>query len=233
MKDREDIGSLFEKRLNDATKVPKKELWDKINETLEAEEKKKRRFFLFWLTGGGIALLLILFMGIKTIGNPFDLPNENASERTTTENTLLKNKNASKEDVSTSEAATVSEKPSEENSELQGTKTSEPSEETETITIDASEEKKNQEHVILKGSNKSVSEKKPFKSETSGKKETTFDENYTVTKTYHYYNSETDQTITTHNKKTIDSILNTVKQLDTLVKNQKLEPLPIKKIDSF
>ncbi|RMA57716.1 hypothetical protein [Ulvibacter antarcticus] len=212
MKNREDIGALFEARLQDKSKSPRLEVWEKINETLDAETKRKKRLFFWWFFGS-IATITILLLTTLTVTNTSLF---NASENDSEEELNIQKE--SPIDI-TSEEATESSQMLDENSTNNNESnimfTSEGIEDTEYSKEDqaAIKEEKN---------NNTANEKKRTKIVSHGSKTTTdeanklhfegeheiiFDDGYEVETNYSYYNSETNETIVTSDKKVIDSLI--------------------------
>lgn len=218
MGQKKDIGTLFEKKLNDGKKSANQNLWEKINHSLDEETRKQRRIFFYWLIGGGLlvsmGLLLLIVNGSFSETNPNT--NQNNTPLTEQSNPLSEEKN---------------------NKALFGTENNEASFEvskqdslsiknidetlskieaiTESSEIIENSQKKNQ-------STKTVSNNKSKKN-TSNKK--SIDEVFSVTTKYYYYNSEDGKRIETNDKNIIDSLIS--------IKNQSLDSVTTKTIDSL
>ncbi len=205
MKNKEDIGTLFEKKLQGAQKTPSISLWDRVDETLNKKDKSRKRIFWYW-TGGAITLLLISLLYavspfFKTNGNP---------EKQQIEITLEGNKSEKSIDElpkdSNLNTDTLAEKKS---LEIDATKeiVSEitPLEEKLKTPVPTSKNKKHKSQV----------------SKTNKSKNKFNDENVEVKTTYYYYNSENDFRMETTNKKVIDSILNSTETQNDTIKTYK------------
>ncbi len=52
MKNKEDIGTLLEKKLHGVQKTPSTILWDRVDATLNKKDEKRKRVFWLWAGGG-------------------------------------------------------------------------------------------------------------------------------------------------------------------------------------
>lgn len=184
MRQKKDIGKLFETRLSEGNKIPKESLWEKINTSLDEEKRKRKRLLIYWWLGGGISVLLgsLLWFGA---GNFLNQNSESPSEN----NSLEQNSFSNSEIEKTQRISDTSEEDS-----LQ-------------FKINGEErlskiEKVNEADPINNNKNtlKTTSQKKIQKGKS-------IDEIYTVSEKYYYYNSKDGKQIVTTNKNEIDSLV--------------------------
>lgn len=184
MGQKEDIGKLFEDRLVDTKNNPSKNLWEKINNSLDAEKRKKKKILFYWIAGLGLTVLFGLFLGFGNVG--FLNPNTQSPEKST----LL-----------TDQPFSSSEKES--NQKL-----------NENILKDSLNHiqlnSENLSEVIINQDDSIVTEvgtSSRIKIQKKSTKDKSVDETYTVSKKYYYYNSQDGKQIITTNKKEIDSLV--------------------------
>ncbi len=219
MGQKKDIGTLFEKKLNDGKKTPNISVWDKINISLDEEKRRKRRVIFYWLMGGGISVLLgsvILFE------NVFFQNKESFSQEGNTNVVEDLNTNSTKERGETlfkisKEDSLITRKNDEETFSRIDAQDSE-----ETLSkINTSTKNLKQSEVV--NSPETNSETKMKK--TSSNKNP-IEETFTVSEKYYYYNSRDGKQLITESKKEIDSLISKqYKSLDTITskKNDSLE----------
>lgn len=206
MGQKKDIGKLFENKLNDGKRTPNKNLWDKINTSLEEEMRRKKRFFFYWLVGGGISVILGIFLlfsngsplktepaAKKENGTVVERPNtitDKESNKTLLKNStenLLNNKNEGEEKLSKIDPPIDNLKPNE-------------------------TEISSKNNLKIKTNQNSPNHK-------------SLDETFTVSKKYYYYNSKDGTQLITNNKNEIDSLVSE--------QYKSLDSLATKKVDSL
>lgn len=195
MGQKKDIGKLFENRLVDTKNNLSKNLWEKINNSLDTEKRRKKRILFYWITGLGLTVLFGLFLVFSS--GLFLNPNT----RTPENSTLL-----------TDQPFSPSEKENDQKP-------------NENILKDSLRDiKLNSEklsEVITNQDDSTVAEinnSKKMKIEKRSSKDKSVDETFTVSKKYYYYNSQDGKQLITTNKKEIDSLVSDRhKPLDSLV----------------
>lgn len=221
MRQMKDIGKIFENKLNDGEKEPSKNVWDKINSSLDTEKLRKKKILYTWLVGAGLFSLMVVFLLFNN-----DSPLQSNSPKQ--ENNIPV--------ISQSETSSDS---SDESLEQENDKreVSEVSKEDSFTGINGAKEKASQ--AILSNEDSELKPKE-ISSETNtqvqssdsrrrlektGKKDEFNDEDFTVSKNYHYYNSRNNKTIVTKNKAEIDSLVSE--------QGKFLDSLTTRKIDSL
>lgn len=203
MRQMKDVGKIFENKLNSGKKEPNKNVWEKINTSLEAERLRKKRLLYKWLVGGVLFSTLVLFLLFNNENllqsnspkNQNDIPVINQSDISSEESGEQKDKsNNNKElfevlDDSTSMVGTeIQKEPSQYTLSGENPEISEKENSSETnIQIQSTDAWKN-------------AEKKATHNEFN-------DKDFSVSKIYHYYNSKDNKTIVTKNRNEIDSLI--------------------------
>ncbi len=204
MEQKEDIGALFEKGLNDGKKIPNKSLWEKINTTLDDGKRRKKRIFYYWFVGAGLSVLLgslLLFgNGIFSSSNS-NLPENNTSSPIQSISTIEKGSNETSLENSSKDSLNHQTNTKEKLSKIKNVQ---------------------EDSVFMKKENASK-QMLETKTEKILSKNKSKDENYSVSKNYYYYNSRDGKRLVTSDKMVIDSLL-----LD-----KTLDSVDIKKIDSL
>ncbi len=203
MGNKQDIGKLFEKKLGAGGKIPKESLWEKINTTLDEEKRKRRRILFYWWLGGGISFLVGLFLLFNTENFTNKNPN-NSIDKNLPEQKSLSNSEKEKNErsIQVSEVDSLKFQITEEENYKEG----EVSEFEDDLRNNPT---KNTEKASAK-----TSQKKIQKGNSKGKN---FDETYTVSEKYYYYNSKDGKQIITENKGEIDSLVSQhYKNLDSM-----------------
>lgn len=221
MGQKKDIGELVEKKLSKGKEKPHESVWERINSSLETERLRKKRVLYSWLVGTGLFSALLLFIALNNEGllqsnfpkQQNDIPLTNHSSNSSEQST---------------------EKTGEESYTNEVLKTAK--EDTSIITRE--EEKRTSEFAVTNENLKldekeGVSSLKPKIKQYDSKKKVknnrstgdTFDEDYRVTKNYHYYNSKMKQTIVTQDKREIDSLISE--------QNKSLDSISTSKTDSL
>lgn len=181
MKNRKDIGRLIEEKLDASNVSGKPELWEQIEQTLD--KKKRRRIFILWLSTGGVLAVLLLISIYKYQSNSkeiFEVVGKDVTEQEVMEHS------SKKLDINYPKST------NNENIEI--------SLSVDTTAIQ-SRENKTVDTNFLK-----VSKKAKASLNNSEEKVNEFD-GFEKKTTYHYYSSETDQIISSYNKKWADSII--------------------------
>jgi hypothetical protein len=186
MGQKEDIGQLFEKKLNQAKKIVNPSLWEKISASLEEENRRKKRMLFYWFIGGGITILLasLVLFGNKAFTIKQDSVPEVEHSKTLSENGNSENP------LGTSE-----ENPPVSNNET-GEKLSRgliSADISDTININKDIPKQ------------SIHTNRNAPRNNSRNKSA--EENFTVSKNYYYYNSKNGKQFVTKNKEVIDSLI--------------------------
>lgn len=189
MRQKKDIGKLFENKLNYGKKNPSKALWVKIDTSLEAERRRNRNNFYYWLVGGGITLGL----GLILIINEANLLNKSPNQEINIPLVEHPN-NTSEEEINKNSVMNTSE---------------------ELINVQDMEEQQLTKFEI--SPKDSISEELKTKEaqtiNNAKKKKVKFeDEEYIVSKNYYYYNSKDGKQIITTNKIEIDSLISETKK---------------------
>ena len=261
MKQKEDIGTLFEKRLKEAKRSPNKGLWERINTTLEEESKRRRRVLWLWSGGIGIALLLIALLVV----NPFSF---SGSSSETDTNTLKAS--PSKDEVNTEPTSDINlnatelsssedELKAEPNSAIDAHITEVSSSDDNLRTkansdIPSTEKNYTQGSEVISIENNPVMELSPQKDKVSEVNMTNNKVKKTVTPspkrqknqitktietdtveiktTYHYYNSGNNEQVETTKKEVIDSLMKT-NSIDSTLTYKKTINNNFKAIDSL
>lgn len=188
MQDNKDIGSFFEKKLGEGKKSPDKNLWAKINNSLDEIELKKRKTLPYWLMGIGVFTFIGLFMFLflsEDDKNHSEKPGNNTSSEnsySTFEKTT--NSNYFKVAITDSLETTIN---------------------SEEVHIETITDKENPTSEVAPNSMEIVSE---AKIKRSSAKSFGVDDTFTITEKYLYYNSEDGKQWTTTDKMRIDSLLN-------------------------
>jgi hypothetical protein len=194
MRQKKDIGQLFENKLNNGKKTPSKSIWEKINTSLDAEKRRKKRVFYYWLVGSGITILLgLLLVNTENITQN-NIINKNNTPPFTKQpiKTTAKENNENSVIVSKEKSVHID---SENNKKLskivnsnENTKQSEQKKSTNSKT--------QKQHIEAR--NKTNKHSQTTKGEN---------ENYTVSKNYYYYNSKDGKQLVTTSKREIDSLI--------------------------
>lgn len=197
MGQKEDIGQLFEKKLNQAKKIANPCLWDKISALLEEENRRKKRKLFYWFIGGGNTILLALLV---LFGNKaFTIKQVSVPE-------VEQSKTLSENDNSDNPVGISEENPPISNNEtgekLSGGPIS--AEISDTINI------KNPINKDIPKQSINTNRNAP----RNNSRNTSVEENFTVSKNYYYYNSKNGKQFVTKNKEVIDSLIS--KQHHTL-----------------
>lgn len=192
MGQKEDIGQLFEKKLNHAKKIANPSLWEKISASLDEENRRKKRMLFYWLMGGGISVLfgLLVLFGNKSFNNSSSPSNQDSIPK------LEQSKRFSENDNSANSVEIL-----EENSRIGN--------EEKLSGILLSEEIKDT-NKIKNPLNKNITKQSTASNRNSRKNNPhpkSADENFTVTKNYYYYNSKNGKQLVTKNKEEIDSLI--------------------------
>ncbi len=207
-----DIGTLFEKNLNQGKIAPNPKLWEKISLSWEREMHRRKRNLLYWIVGGGILLslgLLILINNENVLEQ--DAPvNKNNTNIISPSNTSSKSKKKNTtQEVYKEDSLTIIK------TDKTLLKSERPKENFKEIEIENSS-KINQPSKEKRSNNKSKNEKQ---------KEDNTDENYKITTNYHYYNSENEKHIVTTDKSLIDSLVSRKQQVSDSSNTKKQDSL--------
>ena len=193
MEDKKDIGSFFKEKLKEGKKSPDKNLWNKIDTSLDELAKRKKSNLRYWLAGFGIPILLglfLLFNPSKEDVNSLEISDKNSSNELPVPS-LNKMTDENDKTISLMDSLEQANNSVEKNIEITS--------KTENST---KEELRNPSEIVPQNKIKKSSAK------SSG-----IDETYTVTKKYYYYNSEDDKELVTTNKNKIDSLLSDKKKM--------------------
>ena len=187
MEEKKDIGSFFKDELKNGKKSPDNDLWDRISTSLDEENPVRKSSLRYWVLGLGIPFLI----GLVLLFYPSELA-ENDSEILVRDNT-------------TELPYSIIEKPSE-------------IKDGKAISLDSLENIENLkrnpieiatdiEDLTKKTEQNSAEITAENKTKQSSPKTPSGDEKFTVSKKYHYYNSEDGAEWTTTDKNKIDSLL--------------------------
>lgn len=200
MGQKKDIGQFFENKLNDGKKSPNKNLWEKVNASLDQEKRRRRRIFFYWASGCAILTLLgalFLFSNAKFLQPNSTIPKKN--------NEKIQNPVLSPENEDGEKSIKISPVDS-------------------TIPVKNDNEKLSKipspvaDRQTAEKGKKKVLEKKPKKSKN-------VEETFSVSEKYYYYNSRDGKQFVSENKSEIDSLVfdayknidsTTVKKKDSL-----------------
>jgi len=187
MDHKKDIGSLFKQKLDDATKEPNAELWDKIEVSLDKRDRKRRGFFFFWLgTGTAAIILLLLYL------------NSSTSEMEDIDTTITKTEIATE---TLDEGLTTSEFNTEKNNAIII------KDSTDGNPMVELEQKELNDLISREDSLKTVERNSTKKKKRAKEKDPFMDDSVTIKTTYHYYNGDTKQMLETTDKSIIDSLI--------------------------
>lgn len=206
MGNKQEIGKLFENKLNNGKKKPSTNLWEKVNTTLEAEKRRRKRVLYYWFLGGGLTVLLGLFLFNNS---------QNSTPEQKNNNLIVAQPNITSEKESTENSIVISKKDSLYNNNIET--------EEKLSKIDLStkiSEQNENENPVTENINKQRIESE--KEKTSSK---ILNENYTVSKNYYYYNSKDGKQLITTSKREIDSLI--------IEGHKTIDSLTTKKIDSI
>lgn len=226
MKNNEDIGALFEKKLHGVERTPSESLWDRVDATLNKKNKRRKRIFWYWMGGATFLLIFALLYAVV----PFSMINDNSEKQTielTTDSDVQKK--ASEEEPTRNEKSDVELKPIDEGNSKENLTTETASKE---LLSEKNRMKENSSENEKTGT--PIKKRKATSSEKNRSNNKMADDGYEVKTNYYYYNGENDEHIKTSDKNTIDSLLNnTENQIDEvgLDKNNLLEV--VKKRDSL
>lgn len=198
MRNQKDIGSYFEDKLRDKKKSPNNNLWEKIKTSLDEKERRKRNSLPYLLTG----LAVFIFVGLFLIINKSEAdryPSENSNDTQISEIPLsTSEKNNKKYEVE---------------SNIPG------------FTETTSKSKKESFEISTKsgyGTGSTTSnppEKTTEKQNTrSAQKTDSWDDSFTITKKYYYYNSVDKEQWNTTDEFKIDSLLSERKKIADSIK---------------
>lgn len=209
MRQMKDVGKFFEKNLNQGEKKPNENVWERINQSLDAEKLRRKRNLTYWLVGFG----LFFSLGFLIVDNGNLLPSNFIENNLT----LVKKTNNSSEKQSEAGVLKISKEDS-----LSRNNSNENLTTPEAAT-------RNLKLIKIQDSSKIKQEQKQrdygIKSKKDKSRNNNIDESFNVTTNYHYYNSEDGKQVRTTRKEEIDSlILGTQKSLDTL-SVKKTEPI--------
>ena len=191
MGQKQDIGKLFEDKLNSGTKKPSKNLWEKINTSLDVEKRRKKRIVYYWLIAGGIVGLLGVFLIMSK---------ENLFLKTSEQNNISPLKKQSTIYSETTLEEVVKAKP---NLILTNDTLLVLDEDVEMLSKIIVANKESQ----LLDENTKQSNSQTHKNANPKSRRKTFDESYKVSKKYYYYNSKDGKQLVTTNKEEIDSLI--------------------------
>lgn len=175
MKEKEDIGKIIARRLEQESMVADEMLWQSIEASLD-KKRKKRRWFLWsilLLFVGGFGSVLTFLPSEKHTTETLTAPESHSVE--TSSQTIEVPITISKEELANSTAN--------------------------------KDDKTTDNHIIA------VQEQPKKENRTKRVNTTKPDTTTVVTTTYHYYNNSTGEMMNTHKKETIDSILNSEKNV--------------------
>lgn len=197
MRQMKDVGKIFENKLNNEKKQPSESAWEKINTSLDAEKLRKKKVLYTWLVGTGLISLFLLFL---VFNNESLLQRNSSSEQ---DNIPINNhSNISTEPLSESTGEKNEFREIYKNSK---NASSNFPNEIEEKSNENSEWNEKEEYSETKSLIKEIgSEKESKVNEPTNKIE---NKNFTVSKTYYYYDSKTGKTIVTQNKNKIDSLV--------------------------
>lgn len=189
-----DVGEFFENKLNKGKKIPSESLWEKINTSLDTEKLRKKRILFYWFLGGSIPIILGLLLLYSNINfsqsHPHEQKNQNPVVRQSDISLEPDNKKIPeilKEDTLIS--------------------TNKNEERLQKIVITNQDSKLNENEKSTNITSKIQQKNSGNKSKNNISTDNAIDENFTITKNYHYYNSENNKTIVTKNINEIDSLI--------------------------
>ena len=196
MAEKKDIGKYFEEKMKDSTKSPNKTVWHKITQSLDELPEKKNSKRPYWLAVLGLPLLLGFFLW-NNVSKEENI-NLQTSEIKQSEEFLTEPSNTenSGEDYKSTSRDFLNSKNSPEIEELS----------------DLNLNSVNEEHSPANTSKVVINKKDNINKKKSSTKTVKIDETFTVTKNYHYYNSENEEEWTTTDKTKIDNLLTQPKE---------------------
>lgn len=216
MDHKKDIGNLFKDRFQGAEKAPDKNLWDRLDNTLEKRDKKRR--VAAWLWYGSAGLLLILFVSAVFFNNQKAATLNQPVVENTEENKNLLNVSAENSEVNILE--NYAEKNNDVNFKIGKQKGQNQTGESSIPQSgnvkdlrnknnpEASGEIKNKnEPQVVLSKNRLNNKAESATQKTQRKKETLSEEGLKITTTYNYYNSETDTASVHLNQIQMDSLI--------------------------
>ncbi|MAO08763.1 MAG: hypothetical protein CL596_08640 [Alteromonas sp.] len=213
---KEDIGKLFEEKLQQGNASPQTTSWDTLKDSLdEKDRKKKKRLFFLWLTGASTALLLLYLLAASV--SKKNSPNSLQEDITVWELDSLSNKTDSTPTYrETEEVFKIVTKDRLKSSEKGGSPSA-----TESAVSETSDNKKKSSEESLKDATNTTLKEEVSEKKTSGTQKsdhTLWTEKSDQVKTkYYYYNDSTKQNMVIEDPKVIDSILkNTQKTKDSI-----------------
>ncbi len=201
MENKKDVGEYLKSRLENGKKRPNRDIWDRVNTSLDEREHKKKVFLGYWIVGLSIPVLISLFLFINPSiyrkkeeqiplrtnaaeiqVSPVENPVEKPYGNTSILDSLDSRKEVSKLEMNTKDS-------------MRGMVKKEPEIVPENTTHGSSSENRN------------------------------IDETFTVSKTYHYYNSKDGEQWTTTDKNRIDSLLSQKSNRLDSISNRKRDSL--------
>lgn len=205
MEENKDIGLFFKEKLNKGKKSPNKDMWDKINISLDELAPRKKSYFGHWSAGISVLFLFGLFLLF------------NASDENPEHSEVPEKHHSNKPPISTIQEALKEDNgnPSEWDSLENGIS---PRATLAKTTVKEEDSNKNITSI------QPISSKKETENSTSEK--SSIEETFSITKKYHYYNSEDGKQFTTTNGAIIDSLLpERNKNLDSIPPLQENVPM--------
>lgn len=192
MAEKKDIGKYFEEKLKNGTKSPNQTVWHKITRSLDELPEQKNSKRPYWLMVLGIPILLGFYLWSHV-----------SSEEKKNLQTIETNQSE--------EYLTIPSKIGINDEDYLTTTLIDSLEYDKSIkekeVSDLNLYSGNEEDLITKPSAVIVKKKNDINHKKSPAKTSDIDENFTITKKYHYYNSENEEEWTTTSKTKIDSLL--------------------------
>ena len=190
MGQKQDIGKIFENKLDAGKKNPTESLWEKINTSLDEEKRRRKRILFYWLVGGGLSVLLGSFL---LFGSEIFTPQNSKTpqQHNSLEQKLFTDSASEKEDMDA--PFTISK--------------------VDSLNVEKNKERKlskieifKNDSIVGNNENPSTPNSKRKIQKGSANQKGSF-ENYSVSKKYYYYNSRTGTQIETTDKSEIDSLV--------------------------
>lgn len=202
MGDKKDIGQYFKDKLKGLKKSPKEGLWDKISQSLDEVDRRKKSNKLHWfaIIGGSILIGSLLFFYFINV------------------------EKKDKQDPKTHQLTETLISPSEEilNEQVIQITNHDSLENIDNLREEILKTKLLTEHSLENPLSESSEKFSKINKKTTTTKSAEIDENYKVTKKYHYYNSENNENWITADKNRIDSLVSqeTEKSDSTAIKSR-------------
>ena len=183
--DKKDIGEQIRDRLSDARIPLENDLWNRIDDSLDARDRRKRNIMLLWISGGAAAVLLFLLL--LNVRGDSETDSENSPDRedklvTRVDSILNASESNSEKTINYQQIESlVSKNPDTEGDNLVN------SQDPDTLADEDAETS--------------------FSSEDLKRNNRNWEEEMTVKTIYHYYNSETKEVFETTDREVIDSLI--------------------------